>query len=260
MKIFDDELLKTGLFVLIGFVVISLSILFLGQERTLFSDTYVLQTNFRQVQGLNAGSQVALAGLRIGSVSNISFSSEKQDLVVTMEIEKKFQNRVTEGTIASVKTMGALGDKYVYLTPGPRDGQSLKENSFVEADTSDDLFDAIAKKGNDLGVVLEVANELNVLLKNINLNGNSRNLVENLVSGAKEMKLLMSETREASKHLTSVMAKIDRGDGTLGALVNDPTLHNKLLGLTGESPRRQFLKPLIRESINFQDKASKQNK
>lgn len=255
-----DQQMKTGLFVLLGIVVISLSILFLGEERTLFTDTYVLKTKFRQVQGLNPGSQVALAGLRIGSVSKIQFSPDQQDLIVFLEIEKKYMGRLTDGTLASVKTMGALGDRYIYLTPGSKDGAVIPENGFLEADTSDDIFDVIAKKGNDVGSVLEAANQLNILLKNLNQDGKSRQLMENLAGGAKEMRLLMAETREASKHLGNVLSKIDRGEGTLGALVNDPTLHNKLLGMTGESPRRQFLKPLIRESINFQDRAIKGNK
>ena len=50
------------------------------------------------------------------------------------------------------------------------------------------------------------------------------------------------------------MAALDNGQGTLGALINDPSLHNRISAFMGEAPRNRFLKPLIRESIQTNEK------
>ncbi len=60
------------------------------------------------------------------------------------------------------------------------------------------------------------------------------------------MKLLRQETLVP---MSSVMKKVDKGQGTLGALVNDPSFYNRMMGFVGDSPRNKFLKPIIRDSI-----------
>lgn len=267
MEFSQDQQVKAGIFVVIGLVIISLSILLLGDDANVFTSSYNLRIRFKQVQGLTEGSQVNLAGLKVGSIRRIEFATDSQELVAVVEIESRFKPRITDGTTASVKTLGALGDKYIYLTPGERQNAPLAENSFIPAEDGGDIFDMISKKGNELGSIVEVVGELNLLLKNLNHDGRTAKLIDSFSAAAFELKQLSRQTRESLDQkklhdvidrLASIMGKIDRGDGTLGALINDPTLHQKLTTLLGESDRRQYLKPLIRESIIHQERGHKE--
>jgi phospholipid/cholesterol/gamma-HCH transport system substrate-binding protein len=169
-----------------------------------------------------------------------------------------------------VKTLGALGDRYVYIAPGDRLAPPLKEDAYLVAESADDFLDKLAKSGNQLSAVSDVINELLVLLKNINQDGRSSRIAENLAVTSADLKRITADLRvalaspgaggasqnrlqEVLVHLQSILLKIDRGEGTLGALINDPTLHQKLVSLVGESPRRAYLKPLIRETIQHQE-------
>ena len=58
-----------------------------------------------------------------------------------------------------------------------------------------------------------------------------------------------SELRKSVESLSSILKKVDTGSGSLGALINDPALHNRLKALLGGSPRNRHLKTLIRETI-----------
>ncbi|MGE0761644.1 MAG: MlaD family protein [Bdellovibrionales bacterium] len=261
-----DQQIKAGIFVAVGVVIVALSILFLGDDKLSLTGTYELRVQLKQVQGLSPGSQVALSGLRIGRIDSIHFAKDTSDLIATLEIDKQHQKRVTQGAIAGVKTLGALGDKYIYITPGPKDAAVLQDGEMLDSDGGEDFLDMIAKKSTDLTNVVDVVNELNALLKNLNQDGRSRVMMDNMITASAQFKALMSDARESLNkdkmrelvaHMSNIMAKLDKGDGSLGALINDPTLHQRLTSLLGESPRRQFLKPLIRETIIHQEKGTK---
>lgn len=262
--------IKVGLFVAIGMTVISLSVIFLGGDKTFFKRTYELNLHLKHVQGLAKGSLVSLAGLPIGNISVIRFKKGSADLEVVLELESIFQSRLTQGARASTKTLGALGDKYIYIEPGPLDAPPLQEGTTIASDDTEDFLDILAKKSDGLTNVVDVVAELHTLLQNLNHNGRSAALMENLVAATSNLNKLLSETREVMgqvrtdakgnsrlretlSHLSSIMEKVDKGEGTLGALINDPTLHQKLISFLGDSPRRTYLKPLIRETIQHAD-------
>lgn len=248
MEFSTDQQIKAGLFVVIGLIVISASIVFLGDDRMVFSKSYELRVQLSQVQGLTQGSLVNLSGYRVGSIKKLDFLKDSQDLVAVLEIDEKYQRRITEGTTASIKTLGALGDRYIYLTPGPLDGKPLAVNSLIPSESGGDFFDMMSKKSDQISSAVDVVTELDTLLKSLNHEERVGRLIDSFNNTAIQLKALTVESRSTMAHFSSVMNKLDRGDGTLGALINDPTLHQKLTSFLGESPKRQFLKPLIRES------------
>ena len=168
--------------------------------------------------------------------------------------------------MASVKTQGALGDKYVFIEPGPIGGKPLLEGQLISASDEGDFIDVITEKSKDLSTVVDVVNETHTLLKALNKDGNSALFMHQAVGMTQEMKSFLVEARKLVKdirgqdendaklkqsltHLSNILEKIDRGEGSLGALVNDPSLHERLVSILGEQPRNKFLKPLIRGSI-----------
>jgi len=249
--------IKVGIFTAIGIVLFCLSVILLGGDKFLFANRYNLKVRLPQVQGLGKGSVVSLKGVPVGNIEGIVFVPDSTDVEVTLGIEDGVKGRITKGSIASIKTQGALGDKYVYIEPGPRDAAPLASGSLLDNDKTPDFLDIIASKGSELGEVVEVIKEVRTMFQNINHEGRSARLMNNLVESSGEMAKTMQETRETMRMLrqeaivplASVMQKLDRGQGTLGALINDKSLHNRLTEMVGSSPRNKFLTPLIRESI-----------
>lgn len=258
MEFSTSQQIQVGIFVVVGVLVMAISIIMLGDDQVSFSGTYELRVQLKQVQGLNKGSMASLAGMRVGNVERIEFAPDAQELVAVLSIDRSFQKRITEGSTAAIKTLGALGDRYVYIAPGPLDAAPLSDGAMIPSDSGEDLFDVLSKRGPELTNIVEVINEMNVLLRNINQDNRSRQLMDNLIGASAQLKALATDAREsmdkeklkdAINRMSNIMTKIDRGEGTLGALINDPTLHQKISNLFGDSSRRQFLKPLIRESI-----------
>lgn len=266
--------IKVGIFVAVGLFVFALSVLLLGGDQMFLTSTYELKARFPQVQGLSKGSVVSLAGYPVGNVRKIQFEPGTSDLVVLLDIDQSFQNRITEGTLATVKTQGALGDKYIFIDPGPIDGRPLASGEFLEVNNEGDIFDVITEKSKDLATIVDVVQEAHILLKALNHEGRSALLVKEVLQTSQEMQTFLTEARqlvvdlrggknEDAKlrasliHLASILEKVDKGEGTLGALVNDPALHERIVSLLGEKPRNKFLKPLIRESIKKSEAAQR---
>lgn len=241
--------IKVGIFTLVGIVILTVSVLALGGNKFLFRSTYFLKVQLDQVQGLSRGSVVSLMGFPVGNVNKISFIPGSHLIEVEMKIDEQFKYRITQGTEASVKTQGALGDKYIYLEPGKPDAPVLAEGEMVKSGETTDFIEQIATQSEKLSAVGDVIEQLNILLKNLNHEGNSQRLVKNLADGGKNASQFFATAEGETLHrLNSILKKIDEGDGTMGALINDPSLHKKVMGFFGETKRNQFLSPLLEQA------------
>ena len=260
--------LKVGIFALAGIVLFCVSIILLGGDKWFLTRTYHLKVRLAQAQGLDRGSVVTLTGVPVGNVDAVNFIENSTDVELTLSIQSQVQARINQGSKVTVKTQGALGDKYLYIEPGPPGSAPLAPGSIVEVDKTPDIIDIISSKGAELGEITNVIKELRTLFANMNKDGHSAQVMANMVQTTEELKNFAIEGRETLKvlrtqalvPLASVMKKIDNGQGTLGALVNDPSLHNRISGFLGESPRNRFLKPLIRDSIQTNEAQNQSSK
>lgn len=256
---------KVGLFVGVGLIAILISILLLGGNRMVFTRYVNFHTPFTEVQGLFPGSVVSLAGLPVGNVREISFSSQTNQLEVHFQVDAKFSEKIVAGTKAEIRTQGALGDRYIYLTPGPIGGELIADGEAIEPDASGDLFSMLTDKEDGIGNVVTLIKELQILVATLNKDNTIGKTLNNLGTASAQMNTTLGELdglirdirgakddrkmQKAVQSLANVMEKIDRGQGSLGALINDPSLHQSLKSFVGSSPRNTYLKNVIRETI-----------
>lgn len=249
MEVTLSKEIKVGIFAGLGLLAFLVSIILLGGDKVFFKSTYTLRVMFEDVQGLSRGSVVSLEGVPVGNVHAMQFVGQSKKIEVLMDIDTQFKTRITAGSVASVKTQGALGDKYIYIQSGPLAAPALADNAIVDTNNETDLLDMISKKGADFAQILEVFKEAKEFIHSMNADGRMSHLMQNLVADSDQMKDVLNETKKPLARLDSILTKIDRGDGTLGALINDPTLHARLTQMLGGNTRNKFLTPMIRESI-----------
>jgi phospholipid/cholesterol/gamma-HCH transport system substrate-binding protein len=260
---------KVGVFVLVGTLLAIGSIFALGGSRNVFTPTSTLHSYFPNVSGLNVGSVVSLAGVNIGNVSSIIFRPEENKLDVEMTIETRFLARVTEGAQVEIRTQGALGDKYIYIIPGGIDRPPVTDGATLALSTAPDLMAIIAEKGGEAGKIFDVISEVHKLMKSINDENRAERIMANFAEASQSLKLsalesqkLMSEMRtqnaakinDSVEKFNRILTKIDNGEGTLGALINDSSVHEQIKGMLGGSSRKKTMKSLLRTSIEKETK------
>jgi len=259
-----QDQIKVGLFIAAGLGAVIFSVFFLGGDKKLFSKFVMLYGKMPQVQGLNPGSLVSLAGVPIGNVTEINFSKAGDGIVVTMKVNGKFLGQLRAGDTLETRTMGALGDKFLYIQPGPQDAVGLKEGDYIAASTQQDLMGVISEKGGEAGKIFDVIAETLKLVQTVNAENRVGSILTNLKDASANFKELSGTTKEliaelrakdndlvqSMKKMNSIMTKIDKGQGTLGALVNDSTLHDQLKKMLGGNQKKQYLQSIVQDSIS----------
>jgi len=132
-----------GIFVLIGILCVGYMTIRLGKMELLGDEHYYLNARFLSVAGLKTGAQVVVAGVEVGQVESISLDPTDQYAIVRMKIKNGVI--LTDDVIASVKTSGLIGDKYIKLSPGGSD-EILKDGDLItETESSLDIEELVSK-------------------------------------------------------------------------------------------------------------------
>ena len=116
MKKFDLEL-AVGVFMIIGIICLGYLSIKLGQMEVFGDKGYEIQAIFSNSGGLKSGSSVVIAGVEIGRVKRVALDDYQARVVLNIPLNVKIQ----EDAIASIKTKGLIGEKYVEITPGGAD-------------------------------------------------------------------------------------------------------------------------------------------
>ncbi len=144
-----------GVFGLVGIAALSVLAFTLGRIPLVAAPHYTLYAMFDNVSGLKVNDAIQIAGVKVGKVPAISLSQKNERAQVTLEINQGIM--VDEDAIASIKTSGIIGDKYVSISIGAgdplKDGGTIShtESSFVLEDAIGQLVNGGGSKSNSSG-------------------------------------------------------------------------------------------------------------
>jgi len=109
--------ITVGIFVILGIAALGYLSISLGQISFLSGAGYYVTVDFPSVGGLKAGSSVEIAGVEIGRVQSIALADYQARVTLRVQSGIKLQ----EDSIASIKTKGLIGEKYIRISPGGSD-------------------------------------------------------------------------------------------------------------------------------------------
>jgi len=186
---------RLGAFIVATLAILAAGIFIIGSKQYLFSSTYQLKAQFDNVEGLDQGGDVRVGGVHTGTVRHIVLPHKPGERVtVVMDLNKSTHEIIKQDSVVSIETEGLLGNQYLAISFGSpgiadvRDGDTLATQPPLE-------MSDVLKKASDL------------------LDG-SRQAIENAT--------------KAAANLDSISTKVDKGQGTAGALVNDKQLYKNL--------------------------------
>jgi phospholipid/cholesterol/gamma-HCH transport system substrate-binding protein len=132
-----------GVFVLLGIICVGYLTFRLGEVEILSDKYYPLNARFMSVTGLKVGAQVEIAGVQVGQVDAIVL--DRKDLVAMVRLKIKDGLNLSDDVIASVKSAGLLGDKYIQLSPGGSDRILKPGEMIIETEPALDIEALISK-------------------------------------------------------------------------------------------------------------------
>jgi len=105
------------------------------------SDTYLIYAEFDNISGLKYGASVEIAGVPIGAVSDISL----KDPVARVTLKLTRSVKLKDDDIASIRTKGIIGDRYVKVSRGASDKYIEEGGTMTETESVVDIEDVIGK-------------------------------------------------------------------------------------------------------------------
>ncbi len=142
MKKYSKETV-VGIFVVIGLVCIGYMTVKLGNVGFWGENTYTLNAKFNTVTGLRVGNPVDMLGLEIGRVEKFTIDQENQVVNVQFKINKGIE--IYDDAIASIKTEGLIGDKYVSIDPGGGGDLLADGGTITDTNSPTDIMDLVSK-------------------------------------------------------------------------------------------------------------------
>ncbi len=139
--------IAVGIFVLIGILCLGYLAVRLGKLEVLGNQGYVVYADFASVAGLKPGDPIEIAGVKVGRVETLSLAGDRARLGFRMNADVKLQDDV----IASIRSRGLIGDKFVLISPGSSDKLIPSGGKIRETESPPDIIDLLGKLiGGDL--------------------------------------------------------------------------------------------------------------
>lgn len=132
-----------GLFVIAGAAALIYMAVSIGGASVSSQDHYSLVAKFDSSSGLKEGAFVEVAGVRVGKTVSIEFDPEYYQSVVTIALEN--QVLVPDDSIASIRTAGIIGDRFIKITPGGSDLYLESGEEIIETESSISLEELVSK-------------------------------------------------------------------------------------------------------------------
>lgn len=142
MKRFNVET-AVGVFMVIGFLCFAWLSVKLGDVNLFGSQSYGVKARFGSVSGLNEGAVVEIAGVQVGKVAAIRLQPDDYRAVVEMAIDRGV--KISEDSIASIRTAGIIGDRYVNISPGGMEQSIIPGGEIIETESAINLEELLSK-------------------------------------------------------------------------------------------------------------------
>lgn len=254
-----------GIFVSIGFGLIMLAVLLLGGANTLFTQSHDYFARFKTASGLIPGAKVVLNGLQVGTVDTVTFDDEVRAIRATFSINSKYENWLNQNARAEIITQGVMGDKYLSITSEETDHPPLAPGAEIHAIDPRDLGKFLNNGEQLVTTFNSIGTSLDRLLQAFESANRSELFFDGMAKTAKNLEITTQRLNEqldrmkladAVNHLSGILQKIDGGQGTLGALVNDPALYDDALALMGGANRNRMMRNIVRKAIRDSEEAA----
>jgi phospholipid/cholesterol/gamma-HCH transport system substrate-binding protein len=186
---------RLGAFIVATLAILVTGIFIIGGKQYLFKSTYQLKSQFDNVVGLDAGGDVRVGGVHSGTVRAIALPHRPgEKITVVMDLDKSTHEIIKQDSVATIETEGLLGNQYLAISFGSAGSAEVRDGGIIASHPPLEMSD-LFKKTSD---ILDTSQQA-----------------------------IQNATR-ATENLQSISAKIDNGQGTAGALVNDKQLYNNL--------------------------------
>src|SRR6059058_2374492 len=186
---------RLGVFIVVALLIFAGGVFWIGKKQFLFHSTYRLKAEFQNVAGLNGGAEVRVGGIHEGTVRQIQLPIRPNEKVrVLMDLAGGTRNVIKKDSLATIRSEGLVGDKFVEISFGSEQSPKVSDDDTIQGEPPLQISDLLNKTN-------EVLDSTKGAVENVN---------------------------DTTNNLKSITTKIDQGQGTIGALINNKKIYQNV--------------------------------
>jgi phospholipid/cholesterol/gamma-HCH transport system substrate-binding protein len=228
---------KVGALVVAAMAALAVSIFLVGERNNLFARTNEYFINFENVGGLASGNPVQLSGVTVGRVERVVLPQavDQEFLTVWISLDSTYEERIREDSVARIKTLGLLGDKYIEISSGSADSRVVAVSGEIKAAAPTDV-DRLLTSGEDaVDNVVAISYSLRSILDRVNA---GEGLLGELLMASESGEKVKTSVVDTLSNFETISGRVASGDGTLGRLIANDELAIRLEGAIGRLETR----------------------
>lgn len=235
MKKNQNKNLLLGIFVVIGIILFTLGVYFIGSEENLFGNNQKLNAVFEDVSGLQTGNNIRFAGVNVGTVSGIEFINDTA-ILVDMSIDQKTMGLIKKNSVANIKSDGLVGSMIVNILPGEegpeepvQPGDTIRSRTTT---STEEMLSTLSTTNQNVALISEDLLEITKAIKagegvlgnlvnNEEMATDFKNSIENLENSSRAALNTISRFNE-------LIAEVDLDQSIAGVLLKDTVSAKKI--------------------------------
>ncbi len=231
----------TGIFIALGLLILVVTVFTLGGQKDTFVKKITLHALFDDISGLQAGNNVWVSGVKIGTVKAIQLKGNAA-VDVTLNIDRQALPFIHKNSKVKISTDGFIGNKIVVIYGGTENAAAIEKDDYLATEKipgTDEMMATLQENNKNL---LEITNNFKKISKNI-ADGtgtigtliNDKTLVESMQSAVYTLRAAVGDIKAASTKSNEFMGNLvvfsqhlDQENSTIHRLITDTTMYTGL--------------------------------
>ena len=232
------KVVGAGAFVVVGLLLFTIALFFIGERRMLFTDRFPVYTEFSSLGQLEMGAVVRVAGASAGEVTDIHVPpAPGGKFRVKMEVREDLHQLIRADSVATTQTEGLVGALFINIQSGSENQPEVPEGGTIPSREPFTIADLLQQASDTATLVQETVEALQgdiekaveqVALTAEDAHGLLKDIRPDITQMARNGTRISSDTKE-------LVARINAGEGTIGKLINDDTLYTRARELADQS-------------------------
>src|SRR5881628_798684 len=227
---------KIGLLVATALAILMVTTFSLNQEQPFWERKVHYEVHFTRTGGLQTGAPVSLSGVPIGTVVEMRFPPDPavSHIQVLINVKGDIAPRIRENTVASIRTLGLLGDRYIELSAGTPESPPVLPGGLIASIDPVEIEALLGQGGDIVTNIVEVTASLKDVLGAIQRGeGLLGAMLRNRELGEAtlvDLQRTMANVQETTRSLNQILDHVNRGEGVLGQLTGNTPEAKELAG------------------------------
>jgi phospholipid/cholesterol/gamma-HCH transport system substrate-binding protein len=234
------RLAAVGAFVVGGLVLFAAGLFLIGDRRRLFTDTFRVHAEFKQVAALDTGAKVRVAGVDAGEVEEIRVPPGPSGRFrVRMRVRSDLRQLIRSDSIALIQNDGLVGNKFVQIQTGTDAAPVVADGGTIQSREPFDIADLMVKMSETLATVntmlAEVKGGVDEALGAVTETANDAQALMKDMSG--EVRTILKSAQDVSQDIKTIVGNARSGRGTFGKLLNDDALYTSVRSMAADAEK-----------------------